>query len=87
MEGFRMARVVLTELAKLPEGENLRLNFHLQFYGADSSDADEISVVALPTDTINTIRTKIIDATRARATALGITVPSNGVFFPVYDKG
>lgn len=50
-------------------------------------DMDLVTVELNPGDSPNTINGKISTAVRARASALNLAIPANGIAIPAYTKG
>lgn len=77
-----MARAQMTDIRSSIETNGIKLQWRIVFHGSDVPSPDsDLGTVTLPFDATKTAsRTAIRDATMARATALGYTVPANGLY-------
>ena len=66
---------------------NLVLKMQVIFFAAGLKDFSEVNVEILPADTLLQIKTKVVNAVTAEATALGYTVPASNMILPIFQKG
>lgn len=77
-----MAKAQMKDIRSSIEADGIRLDWVIVFHGPDVARPDsDLATVTLPFDATKTAsRTAIRNATMARATALGYSVPSNGIY-------
>ena len=67
--------------------DNLELVTNILFFGAGLKDRSFTSITILPSDTPAQIKTKLVNAIIAEATALGYSVPAANIVLPVFQRG
>lgn len=84
------AAVVVTPNYAVPSegGDTITINYTVAISPGAGAQLifESCDVTVAPGDTPNSINAKLGVAVRARATAHGVTVPSNGVTAPAYSK-
>lgn len=80
--------MVLEVTGREPAPNGLNVTFRVVFVRDDvTPDVDEVTILMGPADTTNTLTSRLATAVRNRATALGYSIPANGLILPAFAKG
>ena len=82
-----MAGCFVSSISVEPNGDNLEAKLPCIFFGTGLRDLSEVSITILPSDSLAQIKTKIVSAITAEATALGYNVPASNMILPTFQKG
>jgi hypothetical protein len=67
--------------------DNLELAANILFFGTGLKDRSFVKVTVLPADTVAQIKTKLVNAIIAEATAIGYSVPAGNIILPAFQRG
>ena len=82
-----MAGALVSSIDFDSSADNLTLVADVLFFGVGLKDRSVVSVTILPSDAVTQIKSKLVNAVLAEATALGYSVSANSVILPVFQRG
>ena len=69
------------------QDDTLTLTLNVLFFGAGLKDRSFVTVPVLATDTLATVKSKLVTAITTEANSLGYSVPVSNIILPVFQKG
>ena len=82
-----MAGLIVTNVDTDVAGDVISLRLDCLFHSIGLKDLSVVSVDILSTDSLATIKQKVVDALTAEATRLGYFVPASNMILPAFQKG
>ncbi len=85
-----MANALVPQITNsTPSGDSIIVEFIVVFYGADlaRSELYTLSFSIAPGDTVTTIRNNWVGTIRNLATVQGVTLPTNSILLPSFQRG